>query len=139
MKGMIFRAATNLIKAPAVPLFAISLFRFNIFFQSIAYRPDPVWTLVDRSFRMDEPRVRRVGITGLTFLEPVRRCHTPDPACDFREEDSFGFPPAVRSIDRANLRQYAATSASSEGNVLILLRPALHQSFEITQVLLQPQ
>ena len=126
MKGMIFRAATNLIKAPAVPLFAISLFRFNIFFQSIAYRPDPGWTLVDRPFRMCEPRVRRVGITGFTFLEPVRRCDTPDPACDFRKEDTSCFPPAVRSIDRANLCQYAATSASSDGNVLIVAPLSLY-------------
>ena len=69
---------------------------------------------------MGEPRVRRVGVTGLPFLEPGRRCHNPDPACDFRKEDFPGFPPAVRSIDRANLRQYAATSASSDGNVLIV-------------------
>jgi hypothetical protein len=114
---------TNLIKAPAVPLFATSLHRFNIFFQSIAYRPDPAWTLVDQPFRMCEPRVRRVGITGLTFLEPVRRCHAPDPACDFRKEDSSGLPLAVRSIDRANLRQYAATSASLDGKVFIVLCP----------------
>jgi hypothetical protein len=125
MKGMIFRAATNLIKAPAVPLFAISLFRFNIFFQSIAYRPDPGWTLVDRLFRICAPRVRRLRITGLTFLEPLRRCHTPDPACDFRKEDSSCFPAAVRSIDLANLRQYAATNASSDGNVLILTHLSL--------------
>ena len=72
---------------------------------------------------MCEARGRRVAIAGLAFLEAAKCCRTPDAACDFTDEGFPRFPPPARSIDRANLRQYAATSASAEGNILILLRP----------------
>ena len=69
---------------------------------------------------MCEARARRVGIAGLTFLEAVKYCRTPKRACDFNEEVFRRFPPLAESMDRANLRQYAATSASLDGNVLIV-------------------
>ena len=72
---------------------------------------------------MCEPRARRVGVVGLTFLEAAKYFRTPERACDFNEEGFRRFPALAGSIDRANLRQYAATSASSEGKVFILQRP----------------
>jgi hypothetical protein len=67
-------------------------------------------------------RAPRVATAGLALSEPTSRCRTPGRT---RDSDAEGFrrlPVPGLSIDRANLRQYAATSASSEGKVFILWR-----------------
>jgi hypothetical protein len=76
-----------------------------------------------RPRRVRELRAPRVASDGLTFLEAAKRCRTPERVCDFNPESFFRFPTSGLSIERANLRQYAATSASSERKVLILPCP----------------
>ena len=64
----------------------------------------------------------RVATAGLALSEPTNRCRTPGRAPDSDAEGFRRFPAPARSIDRDSLRQYAATSASLEGKVLILSR-----------------
>jgi len=67
-------------------------------------------------------RAPRVASARLALSESTKRCRTPGRACDFDAEVFRLFAAPARSIDRASLRQYASTSASSEGKVLILSR-----------------
>ena len=67
-------------------------------------------------------RAPRVATGGLALSEPTNRCRAPGRMRDSDAEGFRRFPIPGLSIDRANLRQYAATSASSEGKVFILSR-----------------
>ena len=68
---------------------------------------------------MREVRAPRFASAGFNVFEAVRRCRTPGRPAD---RESLGrFPIPDLSMERASFRQYAATSARSEGNVLILL------------------